>query len=108
MDARQNSKPNWEERKEVLKMLCDTCGRQEFCSELCKEAENFANQDQPNYHKPGDFHFTPSEKSILMLLMGGKTRQQIAKRLKLSKDSLRHHLCNLRKKRDVIDLRVDG
>jgi len=89
-------------------VLCNICGRQDFCSELCKEAEDFANQDQPIYHKAGGFHFTPSEKSILTLLMEGKTRQQIAKRLKLSKDSLRHHFCNLRKKHDAIDLRVDG
>jgi DNA-binding CsgD family transcriptional regulator len=62
------------------------------------------NQDNPNYHKEGDFHFTPIEKKIVSLLARGRTKVQIKEALKLSQDALDKHISRMRKKADSIVL----
>ncbi len=83
---------------------CVNCEKKNTCQELCPEAEKFVNQDAPNYHKPGELHFTPIEKEIVTLLMQGKNRRQIRNRLHLSPVALRMHIKRLRKKRNTIVL----
>lgn len=86
-------------------MLCNECLKRNACTELCEEAEKYANQDKPNYHKGYDsVHFTQMEKRILTLITDGKTRRQIRNILKLSPHTLRTHLYNLRTKRQGIVL----
>jgi len=87
-----------------MNMLCQECPNRPLCKRLCPEAELYVNQDNPNYHKEGDLHFTPIEKKILGLLSRGKTREQIREVLKLSTDALSWHIRNLRKKAEDIVL----
>jgi DNA-binding NarL/FixJ family response regulator len=84
-------------------MLCQECPNKPLCKRLCPEAEFYVNQDNPNYHKEGDLHFTPIEKKILTLLMKGKTKDQIRETLKLSVHGLNVHIGNLKKKsQDIV------
>jgi DNA-binding CsgD family transcriptional regulator len=86
-------------------MLCNECKRRNKCTKLCNEAKEYADQDKPNYHKPGEgIHFTPVERKIVTLVMSGKNRRQIRNLLKLSAIALRAHIKRLRKKRDMIVL----
>ena len=88
-------------------MLCNECDKRDLCVSLCPEAEAYANQDDPNYHKAGEgVHFTPREKQILALLAKGNTKALIRKYLKLSVHGLNVHISNLRKKSQDIDLGV--
>lgn len=87
-----------------MNMLCQECPNKPLCKRLCPEAEMYVNQDNPNYHKEGDFHFTPIEKKILRLLGRGKTREQIREALELSANTLEVHIHNLRKKAEDIVL----
>jgi DNA-binding NarL/FixJ family response regulator len=86
------------------KTLCNYCTKRELCTGLCPEAEAYANQDAGEYHKPGEVHFTPTEKRILSLLASGRTRKQIGYYLKLSAHALEEHISNLRKKAQYIVL----
>jgi DNA-binding NarL/FixJ family response regulator len=86
-------------------MLCSECDKRNACDTLCEEAKEYAEQDAPNYHKPGEgTHLTPTEKKILSLLARGRTREQIRNHLKLSVNTLEVHIHNLKKKAEEIVL----
>ena len=85
-------------------MLCRECPERYTCSELCKEAEEYANQDSGQYHHASELHFTPTEKRILNMLMSGKSHLFMCKKLRMSSINLRKHISRLRKKRDHIVL----
>ena len=85
-------------------MLCRECPERYTCSELCKEAEEYVNQDSGQYHQAGELRFTPTEKRILNMLMLGHTRKSIRKELRIVPSTLRRHIANLRKKREHIAL----
>lgn len=86
-------------------MLCIECDKRNICTELCGAADKYADQDKPNYHKPGEgVHFTPMEKKVLDGLARGKTREGIAKALKITRKQLKDHIYNLRQKRRLIVL----
>jgi DNA-binding NarL/FixJ family response regulator len=94
--------------------LCTECPSRAICSTLCPEAELYAKQDEaaqreltiglPRYGQwPEPFEkspFTPTEKKILHALVDGKTRSEIAKELGISRETLRKHIGNIRKKRE--------
>jgi DNA-binding NarL/FixJ family response regulator len=83
--------------------LCTECPNRPLCKSLCAEAEIYANQDNPNYHKEGSFHLTPMEKGVLDGLAAGKTREEIAQILGITRKQLRDHIYNLKRKhRDII------
>jgi len=104
-------------------MLCETCDKREYCSELCPEAEAYVNQDYvsqreltvPNLEYLIDYgvirvnledehkhekptKITPTEKKILTLLKYNVSRDEICDILNMTRDNLRWHICNLRAK----------
>ena len=85
-------------------MLCRECPKRDSCLKLCKKAEVYVGQDNPNYHRPGELHFTSTERKILHALLDGKSRKQIRESLNLSAVTFRKHIENLRKKREGIVL----
>ncbi len=95
-----------------MSVLCQECPNKSLCKCLCPEAEAYVNQDSvsqrelnistpfsglwPNYTEKSIF--TPTERKILHALLDGNTRDQIAKLLGITRESLRKHIQNLRKK----------
>jgi len=95
-------------------MLCETCEKREYCSELCPEAELFVKQDSVHrleepigllpvkkFIKPSlkkHTHLTSKEKEILMLLGKGLSRVDVCQLLNITPNSLQVHLSNAKKK----------
>ena len=97
-------------------MLCETCEKREYCSELCPEAEAYVNQDYISLselptqieniehgkiewpEKIKTIILTETEKKILTLLNKNLSRQEISYLLNIKTDSIRVHIYNLRKK----------
>lgn len=93
--------------------LCMACPHRQFCSDLCPEAELYANQDEvqqteinvglPRYGKwPEPVEkstFTPLEQKVLRALADGKTRNEIAQLLGITRQTVRSVIRNIRKKR---------
>ena len=99
-------------------MLCQECSKKPTCTKLCKEAEEYVGQDHVDWgetpvsvytHKEELRVYDPDtgvdkpmlssrEKEILHALGTGFTRDQIAKKLKISKATVRSHIRNLREK----------
>ena len=81
---------------------------------MCPEAEAYANQDaisqkELNISNPfwGKWpepveksKFTPTELNILHAFLDGKTREEISQSLKITRESLRRHIANIRRKRE--------
>jgi DNA-binding NarL/FixJ family response regulator len=102
--------------------LCTDCPSRTYCSTLCPEAELYAKQDEveqkeltigiPKYGKWPDAlernQFTPMERKILHALLDGKTRKKISEDLEISRETLRKHLGNIRKKREENLLNMGG
>ena len=93
--------------------LCQTCPHKQFCSELCPEAEAYVGQDEvpqkeltigiPRYGKWPEPHeksiFTPMERKVMHALASGKSREEIAKELEITRQTVRSIIRNIRKKR---------
>jgi len=99
----------------MTNMLCNECDKRGLCKCLCPEAEAYVNQDWVGQKElvvggtPEDYaewpegeaktSFTPMEKKILTRLTEGKTREQIAQELDITRNSLRMHIKRLKRKR---------
>lgn len=96
-----------------LSRKCDTCQDRKTCTELCPEIEAWVAQDTvPQRELTIGFttmddmlpsllsnsYLTPMEKSILTLLGRGLTRSDVCEVLEISRNTLRYHIYNLRKK----------
>jgi len=95
-----------------LPMLCNECPKRAVCSSLCPEAELYASQDEvaqrelpvglPKYSVKIQWgvsiHLTKMEREILTLLARGLSREDICKTLDISRNTLRVHLRNAKKK----------
>ena len=95
-------------------MLCETCDKREYCSELCPEAELFVKQDSvPRLEEPvgllpvkkfikpllkKNTHLTDKEKKILTLLGKGLSRSDVCQLLNITQTTLTSHLSNAKKK----------
>jgi len=95
-------------------MLCETCEKREYCSELCPEAELFVKQDSVHrLEEPVGLlpvkkfaipplkkttHLTPREKEIVTLLGKGLPRQDICQLLDIASYTLRNHIKRIKKK----------
>jgi len=99
-------------------MLCQECSKKPTCTKLCKEAEEYVNQDHVDWMDLNESIYThgeelrvydpntgvdkpllsPREKEILYALASGLTRQEIAEKLKISRANVRVHIGNMRKK----------
>lgn len=102
--------------------LCTDCPHRPLCSCLCPEAELYAKQDEvaqreltigiPQHGMWPDpiekSMFTPTELKILHALLEGKTRETICQELKMTRETLRRHLANLKKKREEKTPKVSG
>jgi len=95
--------------------LCSTCPSKPICCTLCPEAELYVKQDEvaqkeltignPEYgespwrdsvDKP---IFTKTETRVIAALLDGKTKEEIAEYLGITRHSLKLHIQNIRKKR---------
>jgi DNA-binding NarL/FixJ family response regulator len=93
--------------------LCTSCPHRLICSNLCPEAEAYASQDEkaqtelniglPRHGKWPERRekslFTDREMEIIGALLDGRTREEIAKELGITRKNLREHLRHIRKKR---------
>jgi DNA-binding NarL/FixJ family response regulator len=94
-------------------MLCQECSKKLICKELCTEAEAYVDQDHvsqrektiglPKYSKfPVDqvsnIPLTKREKEILTLLGKGLCRADVCQLLNITRQQLRVHIANLKKK----------
>ena len=100
--------------------MCASCTKRKLCSSLCPEAsaqvsEEYADwKDEPIspmfcfgeelrvFHSPATpplSSFTGREREILNAFAGGFTRNETAKKLNISRTTLRVHIMNIRKKR---------
>ena len=98
-----------------MNMLCQECTKKLLCTSLCPEAELYVSQDEipqreltigmPIYvDKPWPEPkqkplFTSMEMRVLDTLLDGRTRNQTAQLLGITRHSVREHLKNIRKKR---------
>ena len=83
--------------------LCQTCPHKQFCSNLCPEAEAYASQDEveqtelniglPRYGKWPETVEKPllskRERDVLSRLAEGKSRNQIAQELGITRENVR-------------------
>jgi len=97
-------------------MLCQECPKKSECVELCTEAELYVDQDHVGRDElpmedMGDVdclvdwpepletvHLTPREKEICTLLGRGLDRNDISELLGITRETVRSHIRNLRKK----------
>lgn len=95
-------------------MFCQECPKKTFCSQLCPEAEAYANQDrrtrreyfsfpEAKYsHGSEDLERLPSlsktEWKIVTLPKKGLTRKQISEILEVSRPNLRRFLLKIKRK----------
>ncbi len=95
-------------------MLCHTCGKKAFCSQLCPEAEAYANQDhvtareyfqfsEPQYASGLNIHeefpqFTKMEWKIIALMKRKFTREEVCIILNISRQNLRTTLSKMKAK----------
>ena len=105
----------------MYKNFCLKCKLRDSCTQLCKEAEDYINQDyvgrREGYFLEGDVsevfenippqdwpelkentHLTPREREILTLLGRGLNRADVCQVLKITRHTLREHIKNFRKK----------
>jgi DNA-binding NarL/FixJ family response regulator len=88
-------------------LLCQECPKKPFCSQLCPEAELYADQDQTRQKEfsiPNPRYgiipegidqvppITNKERQILALLRGGLCRKEICKLLRITRKNLRVRL----------------
>jgi DNA-binding NarL/FixJ family response regulator len=95
--------------------LCDNCPiarTRETCTDLCEAAIEYVDQDYiplreitigiptagrwPQHKKR--VKLTPKEKNIVTLLGKGLSRQDVCQLLKITRVTLRNHLCRIKKK----------
>lgn len=93
-----------QDRKVEGNMLCNECLRREKCTKLCPEAELYVNQDASKKGLNRNLAFSLMEKQILHRLLEGKTRKEICQLLKITPQSLRNYVKNLKKKRWSVPL----
>ena len=93
-------------------MLCKTCDKREYCSDLCPEAELYVKQDNvkqrekniglPRFGKlpelKSNTHLTPREREIVTLLGKGLPRKDICQILDIVSHTLRNHIKRIKKK----------
>ena len=91
--------------------LCITCPKRTYCSDLCPEAECYANQDEvpqreltiglPRYGKwPEPVEkpiLTKREHDVLSRLAKGESREKIAKVLGITRENVRQIIRRTRK-----------
>jgi DNA-binding NarL/FixJ family response regulator len=94
--------------------LCTECTKRALCSTLCPEAELYVKQDEVSQREltigdirygrwpesPEKSIFTEKERQVIPLLLDGKTRKQIGKLLDMTRETLRKHIENIRRKRE--------
>lgn len=93
--------------------LCEKCHLRESCTSLCETAEQYADQDRVPQRRnvivltdiklnqkdiPSSLYLTTKEKEIVFLLSRGLHRQDICRLLNISKNALRCHIKNMRRK----------
>lgn len=93
--------------------VCSKCPSRVLCRDLCSEAEAIADQDYvplkevpiglPTYQDVeflliSNIYLTKTERQILTLLGRGLSRQEVCEILEITRNSLRFHLHNIRKK----------
>ena len=97
----------------MMNILCNDCPNKSLCSCLCPEAEMYVNQDNKEQRellisnpKSGNWpdfieksKYTETERNILHALLDGKTRVEICQTLNITRESLRKHISNIRRKR---------
>jgi len=101
--------------------LCSQCVKRSTCTKLCKEALRYVNQDymcqkhlpigspEPRRFEISEsIYLTSREKEIITLLGRGLSRAETSQILVISRDSLRRHICNIRKKLHDSYLLVEG
>ncbi len=94
-------------------MLCQECPKRPFCSQLCPEAQLYADQDKarqreisiptPRYGSIPEGieeipHITNKERQILALLRGGLSRGEVCELLQISRKNLRVRLALMKTK----------
>ena len=103
--------------------LCTNCTKRNLCSSLCPEAEMYASQDEvklreltvgaPEYgslewpepiEKP---LFTKREQQVISRLLDGKSREEIALDLGITRDNVRNIIQRIRKKRNKFKLKKE-
>ena len=105
----------------AMTALCSQCPKRPTCTKLCEEALRYANQDyvyqkhlligspEPRRLEISEsVYLTPKEKEIITLLGRGLSRAETSQVLVISRDSLRRHICNIRKKLHDFHLLVGG
>jgi DNA-binding NarL/FixJ family response regulator len=102
--------------------LCTDCPHKQYCNSLCPEAELYVKQDVveqkektiglPQYGKwPEPIEksvFTRQERAVLNLLAQGRTREEIAKKLEITRKHLKEVIRHLRKKGNVANEKGTG
>jgi len=92
--------------------LCNECKKRPDCTQLCKKAEKYADQDnveqeefnigEPKYFKTSwpevSERLTKRELQILRLLLAQINKNEICEVLKITKGNLFVHISNIRKK----------
>lgn len=94
-----------------MNTFCQDCPSKAICSCLCPEAELYVSQDEkpqreltlksPRFGKiewPESYDLTDTEKQILTLSARGFNRRDIAEMLNISRQSVRQHISNAKKK----------
>jgi hypothetical protein len=95
-------------------LLCQTCSKKGLCSQLCPEAEAYANQDrvagreyfhfsEPRYKSgfdPAEEYpdFSKTEWKILALLKKKFSREEVCAILEISRQNLRSNLSKIKGK----------
>jgi DNA-binding CsgD family transcriptional regulator len=93
-------------------LLCHSCAKKVFCSQLCPEAEAYANQDhvtareyfqfsEPQYTSGLNLHeeypsFTKTEWKIIALMKRNFTREEVCAILDISRQNLRTTLSKMK------------
>ncbi len=97
-------------------MLCQECSKKPFCSQLCPEAEAYANQNrvarrelftfpEPRYKTlpdpPGDYpNLSKTQWKIVTLLKKKFSREEVCVILNISRHNLRSQLSKIKAKSD--------
>jgi DNA-binding NarL/FixJ family response regulator len=95
-------------------MNCDTCKNYATCRELCEIAEQYASQDYISSREMpislvnvpatkilemiSNVPMTRKEQQIVTLFGYGLNRQDVSQTLNISRNSLRVHICRMKKK----------
>lgn len=110
-------------------MLCRQCDKFATCTTLCPEAERYVNQDYVPLKevllpqstleslpagisvwegKPNKPILTKREAQVFTALLQGKTREEIAEMLGITRENLKQIIRRIRRKGDKFRIKVEG